>query len=151
MFKWTHPVHEILTPIKKYKNNIIDIPEIQLNHHADNTKSRSSYLPLLELSVKENPTDDRNTHYLGREYMFQGEYDKAIECYKKAAELEPSPKYTDNWLSIAQIFKILGNPSGAIHAYQQVLTILKNDYHLVEGKEVNNIKNEIAILSNPSL
>lgn len=79
------------------------------------------------------------------------EYDNAIACYKKAAELEPSPKYTDNWLSIAQIYKILGNPSGAIHAYQQVLTILKNDYHLVEGKEVNDIKNEITKLSNHPL
>ncbi|MBO5954893.1 MAG: glycosyltransferase [Clostridia bacterium] len=90
LFKWAHPVHEILTPIKQFKNNIIDIPEIQLNHHADNTKSRSSYLPLLELSVKENPTDDRNMHYLGREYMFHGEYDTAIETLKKHLTLPTS-------------------------------------------------------------
>ena len=90
LFKWTHPVHEILNPIKNFQNNIIDIPEIQLNHHADNTKSRSSYLPLLELSVKENPNDDRNTHYLGREYMFHGEYDKAIETLKKHLVLPTS-------------------------------------------------------------
>ncbi|MBP3398239.1 MAG: tetratricopeptide repeat protein, partial [Erysipelotrichaceae bacterium] len=79
------------------------------------------------------------------------EYDKAIVCYKKSAELEPSPKYTDNWLSIAQIYKIQDNSTDAIHAYQQVLTILKNDYHLVEGKEVSIIKNEIANLNNHSL
>ena len=82
LFKWTHPVHEILTPIQQITNNIIDLPQIQLNHMADNTKSRSNYLPLLELSVKESPMDDRNMHYLGREYMFYGEYDKAIETLK---------------------------------------------------------------------
>ncbi len=45
-----------------------------LNHYPDKNKSRSSYLPLLELSVKEDPEDDRNMHYLGREYMYYGRW-----------------------------------------------------------------------------
>lgn len=83
LFKWKHPVHEVLAQTHEFQNNIVDIPSIQLNHMADNTKSRSNYLPLLELSVQENPDNDRNVHYLGREYMFYGEYDKAIETLKK--------------------------------------------------------------------
>lgn len=89
-FTWKNPVHEVLSPIPNLKNNIIDLPSIQLNHLADNSKSRSSYLPLLELSVKEDPLNDRNTHYLGREYMFYGEYDKAITTLKKHLELPTS-------------------------------------------------------------
>jgi len=92
-FKWTHPVHEILTPINNQTYETINLPQIQLNHHADNSKPRSSYLPLLELSIKEDPTDDRNMHYLGREYMFYGEYDKAIKTLKKHLTL---PKATWN-------------------------------------------------------
>ena len=84
---WTHPVHEILTEIEKTNLITIDLPQIQLNHKADNQKSRSSYLPLLELSVKERPDDDRNTHYLAREYMFHGEYKKAIKMFKKHLSL----------------------------------------------------------------
>ena len=78
-YVWTHPVHEVLTylgkneEIKKYTNEII------VNHFPDNTKSRSSYLPLLELSVKEHPEDDRNVHYLGREYMYYGKWNEAID------------------------------------------------------------------------
>ena len=83
LFKWTHPVHEVLTPTHTFQANIIHLPSIQLNHMADNSKSRSNYLQLLELSVKEKPMDDRNMHYLGREYMFHGKYDKAIETLKK--------------------------------------------------------------------
>jgi len=83
LFKWIHPVHEILSPNEHFENNIIDLPQIQLNHMADNSKSRSSYLPLLELSVKENPLNDRNMHYLGREYMFHHRYDEAISTLKK--------------------------------------------------------------------
>ena len=82
-FKWTHPVHEIL----EYNGNKPDVyaycPQIHLNHHADHTKSRNMYLSLLELSVKEDPTDDRNMHYLGREYMYKGMWDKCIETLKK--------------------------------------------------------------------
>lgn len=86
-FKWTHPVHEILTPTQNIGYLTIDLPNIQLNHRADNTKSRSNYLPLLELSVQEDPSDDRNMHYLGREYMFHGEYDKAIKTLKRHLKL----------------------------------------------------------------
>ena len=56
--------------------------EIVLEHHPDLTKSRAGYLPLLELSVQEAPEDDRNAHYLGREYMFRRRYDDAIAQLK---------------------------------------------------------------------
>jgi len=84
---WTHPVHEVLTyignntEIKKYTN------EITVNHYPDKSKSRSSYLPLLELSVKENPNDDRNVHYLGREYMYYGKWNEAIDTLIKHLKL----------------------------------------------------------------
>ena len=74
-YKWTHPVHEVL----QYDGieNYIIIDDLILNHYPDVSKSRSGYLPLLELSVKEDPNDDRNMHYLGREYMY---YEKWNEC-----------------------------------------------------------------------
>lgn len=78
-FIWNHPVHETLYHNTNAPYKTIDLPNIQLNHKADTSKSRKSYLPLLELSVKEDPYNDRNMHYLGREYMFYGEYDKAIK------------------------------------------------------------------------
>ena len=87
---WIHPVHEVLTYIgdnietKKYTN------EITLNHYPDKTKSRKSYLPLLELSVKENPNDDRNLHYLGREYMYYGKWNEAIDTLIKHLKLPTS-------------------------------------------------------------
>ena len=87
-YTWTHPVHEILTYIgdKKEIKKTTDL--ITLNHYPDTTKSRSSYLPLLELSVKENPTDDRNMHYLGREYMYYKKYNEAIDTLIKHLNLE---------------------------------------------------------------
>ncbi len=88
---WTHPVHEVLTYIGNEKENITTCDNITLNHYPDIKKSRSSYLPLLELSVKENPTDDRNMHYLGREYMYYGKWNEAIDTLIKHISL---PKAT---------------------------------------------------------
>ncbi len=81
-YKWTHPVHEVLENIHNNENTIT-IDSITLNHYPDSKKSRSSYLPLLEISVEEDPEDDRNMHYLGREYMYYNQYEKAITTLKK--------------------------------------------------------------------
>lgn len=71
-YTWTHPVHEVLTYQSSKQENKKFTEQIVLKHYPDSSKSRSSYLPLLELSVKEDPDDDRNMHYLGREYMYYG-------------------------------------------------------------------------------
>lgn len=112
-FVWTHPVHEVLTKIDNKPYNTIDLNGVQLNHHADVTKSRANYLPLLELSVKEHPEDDRNSHYLGREYMFNGQYKKAIKELTRHLSL-PSATWADERCAslryIARCFYYLNKP-----------------------------------------
>ncbi len=85
-YRWIHPVHETLSysgaEVKMLNENIV------VNHFPDEEKSRSSYLPLLELSVKEDPLDDRNMHYLGREYMYYGRWNEAIDTLIKHLNLE---------------------------------------------------------------
>ena len=89
-YMWTHPVHEVLTYKGNNKENKKYTNEITVNHYPDSTKSRSSYLPLLELSVKENPNDDRNMHYLGREYMYYGRWNESIDTLIKHLKLPTS-------------------------------------------------------------
>lgn len=85
-YKWTHPVHEVLT-FDGDNEKFITTDDITVNHYPDSTKSRSSYLPLLELSVKEDPDNDRNMHYLGREYMFYGKWNESIDTLIKHLKL----------------------------------------------------------------
>lgn len=87
-YKWTHPVHEVLTYIGKKQEKFITIDDITVNHYPDATKSRGSYLPLLELSVKEDPLNDRNMHYLGREYMYYGKWNECIDTLIKHLSLK---------------------------------------------------------------
>ena len=85
-YEWINPVHEVLKYNGK-NEKVITTNEITVNHYPDKTKSRSSYLNLLELAVKENPLNDRNTHYLGREYMYYHEWDKCIDTLIKHLNL----------------------------------------------------------------
>lgn len=87
-YKWIHPVHEILST--NINENIIQTDKIIINHYPDNNKSRSSYLKLLELSVKDDPNDDRNMHYLGREYMYYKKWNKCIDTLIKHLNLKSS-------------------------------------------------------------
>ena len=77
-FRWKYPVHEVLEFLPDRPCRSVCAVGVQLNHHADPSKSRAQYLPLLELAVREYPQDDRNVHYLGREYMFRGRWDDCI-------------------------------------------------------------------------
>ena len=110
-YTWINPVHEIL----KYsgKNEIYaQSDNIIINHYPDKEKSRSSYLPLLELSVKENPENDRNVHYLGREYMYYKMWDKSIDMLKKHLQLKSAVWKDERCASmrfIARCYDNLGN------------------------------------------
>lgn len=84
---WVNPVHEVLK-FQKENENIVTTDELVINHYPDSTKSRSSYLPLLELSVKEDPENDRNVHYLGREYMYYGRWNESIDMLIKHLNLK---------------------------------------------------------------
>lgn len=82
-FSWEHPVHEVLCYAGPEPCNTVEAEGVQLDHHPDPTKSRAQYLPLLELSVQEKPEDDRNMHYLGREYLFHGQWDRCIQTLQR--------------------------------------------------------------------
>lgn len=78
-YQWVHPVHEVLKWTGEGRPGPTVVADgVQLDHHPDSKKSRGQYLGLLELSVEEDPEDDRNVHYLGREYMYRGRWADCI-------------------------------------------------------------------------
>lgn len=77
-YLWKHPVHETVYP-QLGTTEVYAESTMAIHHHADDAKSRASYLPLLELSVHEDPQNDRNWFYLGREYAMYGRTDDAVQ------------------------------------------------------------------------
>ena len=93
-FRWVHPVHEVLAYSGKLPEKSVWVPGLVLNHFPDLSKPRSQYLPLLELSAKENPEDDRVAFWLGREYMYHGRFDESIAELRRYLAL-PSAVWTE--------------------------------------------------------
>ena len=124
-YVWTHPVHEVLT-FKGEQEVYITTDLITVNHYPDHTKSRGSYLPLLELSVKECPDDDRNMHYLGREYMFYGRWNDSIDTLILAVGGEEFP------LGFASGFPALFSLLGFLALRHRKTEVLK-DLRKVDG------------------
>ena len=86
---WRYPVHELLWNVKT-KSELYPVHEslylfneIHLHHYPDQTKSRGSYLPLLELRAEENKDDYYGLIYLSHEYYYRCFYDKSIETLNK--------------------------------------------------------------------
>lgn len=75
-----------------------------------------------------------------------GQYDKALPCYQRALELQPPPRYTDACLSMAQIYEIQGDYEAAIHAWEGVLKLCRDEWGYQEGEAIDRPAREIARL-----
>ena len=80
--RWMNAVHEVNITQPGHQE-LQGQCGLQIHHHADNTKSRGSYLPLLLLDVEENPDNDRNVYYCARELMFYGRVEESVEMFKR--------------------------------------------------------------------
>lgn len=89
-YRWKHPVHEVLVT-----NQSLEIQgwlDLEIHHHADNSKSRSQYMPLLKQAVLEDLQDDRNAFYYARELFFHNQTTLATEEFKRHLSL-PKAKW----------------------------------------------------------
>lgn len=106
-YRWKHPVHEVLVAY--------GAPEVQgecalqIHHHPDATKSRGQYLPLLALSVHEDPHDDRNAFYYARELFFHAQYEQAAAEFQRHLALPRAVWAPERAASMRYLHKITGD------------------------------------------
>ena len=130
-YTWRHPVHEVLTPLDGETQGFV--PGLEIHHHPDPTKSRAQYLPLLELAVKEDPSDPRNQFYLGREYFYQDDKQAAIKHLVSATLLGKWPP--EKAAAYRMLYKLSGNLIDLYRALMQdpcrreTLVALAQHYH----------------------
>lgn len=130
-YTWKGIVHETLHFNGK-EEKFIDVKDMQLDHKADLTKSRAQYLPLLELAVEEEPENDRNMHYLGREYYFNKKYEMAIRTLKRHLKMKNSlwrDERATSYRYIAKSYVALGSSQ---EAYKNFLCAIAEAPHLRE-------------------
>ena len=107
---WRHPCHETLYWVgEPVKEVYYTSDRLSLQHHADPTKSRSSYLHLLKIAVEEDPLNDRMQHYYARELYFNGLQVEAAEWFQKHLD-NPNAKWRhERSQSMVYLSKLHGN------------------------------------------
>lgn len=77
---WKYPCHEVNIWYGEGEAKDCDVRSAVIEHLPDNGKSRGQYLGLLEMAVKEFPTDPRMWTYMCREYYFYHKWEDAIRA-----------------------------------------------------------------------
>ncbi len=83
---------------------------------------------------------------LGDIFTQRQEYDRAVEWYRRAQEMQPAPRYTDSAMSIAHICEIRGDKAGAVAAYREQLRLMREDWGIVSGEECEEVERAIRKL-----
>lgn len=125
---WHYPIHEV--PRTYGKKEVTKKYDIEVWHKPDKSKARSYYLPMLEAAVEENP-DARNLYYLGREYYYKENYEKALEIFKRYVELSKFP--AEKGFALRLMAKC--DPENA-------------EEHLTQGTEVYQSREAVLALAN---
>lgn len=77
--KWEGKIHEIINVLTEEKIQVGVTFESSPSHVYDPNRN----MRILQKEVEENPTNTRALYYLGREYGYRREYEKAIETLDK--------------------------------------------------------------------
>ena len=81
---------------------------------------------LVQLTLAEKETEEQN-------------YEKALAHYKKAMELQASPKFTDAPEAMAHIYEILGEREKAAECYKLRLQMMKEEWGVIAGDDVDQV------------
>ena len=84
-YRWAHAAHEALYPDRLVEKQ--GWCDLAIEHHPDPTKSRSQYLDLLEIDVRERPTDPRSVFYYARELSFVGQLEASRSEFERFLSL----------------------------------------------------------------
>lgn len=117
-YRWKHPVHEVICPVDGFMEKQ-GWCGLEIHHHPDSGKSRSQYLPLLELAVTEDPGDDRNAHYYARELFFAGRHIDALRQFQRHLDLPSATWVDERAQSMRYMFKITKDVRYLHDAYRE--------------------------------
>lgn len=111
-YSWHHPCHEYPRPDSRIREVYANSEMLLVTHHPDPEKSRGQYLPLLEMSVQEDPHCPRNAFYYARELVFYNQYEKAIAALDKYLGMPEATWVNDRAYAMrlkGRCYKELGN------------------------------------------
>lgn len=107
---------------------------------GDRTRARE----LWEQMVRDFPEEWMAWSCLGDGLVFDGEYARALECYREAQRHQTHPRaFTDPYYALAQTCERMGNIPAAIAMNRELITALREDWSVTQGEDVDAVLREI--------
>lgn len=127
-YEWTGIVHETLREKDSQKNAVteqLNESALLLEHFQNHETDRSQYLAGLAYDCWKNKnTNDRNSHYLGRELMYRKKYRSAIKELTRHAGMKGwVPEQARSMLFIGDCWQNLGEFEKMKTTYQKSFDI----------------------------
>jgi hypothetical protein len=85
-YAWRYPCHEELFGYGGAEDELVD-SAVTIEHLPDPNKSRAQYFEILEHAANDEAWHSaRMQLYYGRELAYRGEYDKAVDYFRRCAQ-----------------------------------------------------------------
>ena len=127
-YHWKYPCHEIQIYYGNEPIKAVNVLDAVIKHEPDSSKSRSQYLTVLQLAVKEYPDDPRMWTYMCREYYFHQKWQDVIDAGKRQLELngwDVESAAVCRW--VGESYHQLGDEDNARFYYDKGVEILPRE------------------------
>ncbi len=133
-FRWVGVVHEVLQPFLtldpegafsgSHKTVFLPEDKVKLEHWQNHGTNRDGYLKGLALDCHENPTNDRNSHYFGRELLYKGRPKSAIRELARHINMEAWPaERAQSMVYVGDAYMELGKEQLALGMYHKAFLL----------------------------
>lgn len=120
--EWKGIIHEVLTGNGNRK--FLSKKEFGLEHFQNVETNRTGYLRGLAVDCFNNPTNDRNSHYLAREMMYCGRLRSAIKEFERHVGMNGwTAEKAQSLIYIGDCEGKLNHPQRQIHSYFEAFYI----------------------------
>lgn len=118
--RWDGVVHEVLQNLEPARLERVNEDVILLEHFQNHETNRGGYMVGLALDCYENPTKDRQSHYLGRELHWSGRHRSAIKELERHIAMNAwEPERARSMLFLGECSQALGDEVKALSWWTQ--------------------------------
>jgi len=121
---WVGIIHEVLQANSEISRTFFPETVIKLEHYQNVETNRGHYLTGLAYDCFNDPSNDRNAHYLGRELFYTHRYNSAIKQLKIHVEMKRWPaEASQSLMFIGDSYLVLGEDKDALNAYREAFDL----------------------------
>lgn len=127
--EWRGIIHELLTPFKNedLKTVLLEEKDYKLGHYQNHETGRHSYLKGLAVDCYNNPVNDRHSHYLARELMWNNRPHSALKEFKRHVTLNGwATERAQSLIFIGDIYGRLNDSDKQLEYYNKAYNLETN-------------------------